>query len=84
MVKLHQKTTDNTIHIDEMQDGQIAIIVCFNADKDKIGMICQRIDKMLIMLGQKWGKCHDTFFEHPSNSTYRVRILQKGELIEIC
>lgn len=83
MVKLHKQPNDNSICVQDMQDGQVAIITQWPINPIHTGLIVQRYKDMLITIGADSGKSFPRMFEERAES-YRVRVLQKGELIEIC
>jgi hypothetical protein len=84
MLKLVEKKDVNEIHVNEMKDGDVAVIVSWSR-QECIGRIVQRYRNYLLVLGansgMSWGEIFS--FPKPVNSECRVRILPKGTLLEV-
>ena len=78
MVRLKQNPALNTIEMNQLEDGQIAIIAddgCSNYE----GRIVQRFGDMAIALGMKKG----SHWTNIDRNTLKVRVLTAGETLII-
>jgi hypothetical protein len=84
MVKLHTIKPDDSIHVSQMKDGEIAVIVSWSYP-EPVGQIVQRYDECLVALGGTWGKGWSMAFEDDGikNTKCRVKILPPGTLLEV-
>lgn len=73
---------DDSICVDDMEDGQIGVIVAW-VHREYIGRIVQRHSSSLISIGCVSGQAFSCFFNASKGESSRVRILQPGEKIEI-
>ena len=71
---------DDTIHVDEMVDGQGGLAVSWYCNA-RTGQLVQRNGAALTVIGSD---CHrSTYFLSPSNALNRVRILPAGSIIKL-
>jgi hypothetical protein len=78
MVRLKQDPELNAIEMNQLKDGQIAIIV-ENGYQDYKGRIVQRFGNVAISLGMEYGR-HWTDIDC---NTLKVRVLTAGETLII-
>lgn len=77
------KAIDVDVCIQDMQDGQVAIITQWT-NRDYIGRIVQRYNDALITIGGTWGDSFTGLFTGGKrNEDCKVRILPKGTQIEL-
>lgn len=74
---------DGTIHIDDLEDGQLAEIVEWKLDHDIAGETVHRCGVSLIRVGERAGVAYLTFFDTPTDSLCRVRVLPNGTRLEV-
>ncbi len=77
-----KKETEESVSIDDMKDGDMAVIVHWSSYPQFVDYVVQRSGNMLILLGVPSGRSFGSFFDTPSGSI-RVRILNPGSLIEL-
>jgi len=80
-MKLYKEIPDNTICVNDMKDGDIAIIRKWGIS-DYVGCIVQRYENNLIRLGENSGKGWSDVLNY-RNENFRVEILPKGTLLEV-
>ena len=73
---------NSDICVNDMKDGQIAMVTEWGGDLDKHGRIVQRHENILISLGEHSGKTHGDIFRS-RNEDCRVMILSSGTKLEI-
>lgn len=73
---------NDSIPVFDMKDGQIGIVTEWGNNNDIVGRIIQRYNDILISLGKLSGSSFPYALK-TYDDTLRVRILQKGEQIEI-
>ena len=80
-MKIHTEATTD-ICVNEMKDGDVAVITKWESYYKNVGTIVQRYQSIIIALGQDSGSCWTSVLNtvHPD---CRVRILPKGTLIEV-
>lgn len=71
------------IRIDEMQDGQIAVITNWGTDSRYVGHIVQRYGNNLVTLAADSGHGWSNFFIGSRTADYLVKILHQGTTIRI-
>jgi hypothetical protein len=85
MVRLQNKTEKKLIKPDQLKDGQLAEIIEWNGINDYIGYIVQRYENVLITIGGDsddiWDNINDSSL---NDGSCLLRVLEKGELIEVC
>jgi hypothetical protein len=69
--------------LDEMGDGDVAVIETWPSTTEYNGLVVQRYKDILILLGSKSGKSWPNIFDRAHGDGLLVRILPKGTLIEI-
>ncbi len=78
---------ESSIPVMEMKDGDIAVIVNWSTDSYKyVDRIVQRHESTLLTVGANYGKAWGPVFSDGRESlpdTCRVRILEKGETLEV-
>ncbi len=82
-VRLVDDRSDGTIHIDKMQDGQLAEVTHWGTEGGPIGAIIQRRHSGLIVVGAKGDQCYPSFFDTTSSTGFRVRVLPNGTRLEV-
>lgn len=84
-VKLHEKQNDGTICVNDMKDGQIAVVWVWGlagARSEYCGRLVQRNDCRLVSLGMPNENTWPDIFNNRREDC-RVRLLKPGELLEI-
>ena len=77
MVKLNDEQTQKTIHMSDLRDGQVAVIV--DDRHGYTGRIVQRHGDAAITIGMKQGNCWSSI----ENVSLLVRVLEDGETLTI-
>lgn len=81
-VKLKDSYTPDSIPVYDMKDGQIGVITEWGCSTDEIGWVVQRCYKDIIVIGRDRGFVFRKLCTL-NNAGLRVRLLKRGELIEI-
>lgn len=76
------------IFVQQMRDGQMAVVTQWCGDTCTIGKVVQRCADRLIVLGEHSGRSFDTVqfatkCTAPGNENCRVRLLEVGDVIQI-
>lgn len=72
---------NNSVCLDVMKDGDVAIIVKWGSVTAYLGKIVQRYENKLVVIGEDSGHSFDTVLtsKFANDEDYVVRILQRGE-----
>jgi len=85
MVRLQNKTEKKLITPNQLEDGQLAEIIKWGNTNSYTGYIVQRYEDRLITIGiysgHSWADVDSSIF---NDGTCLLRVLEKGELIEVC
>jgi hypothetical protein len=80
MIELLKEEPPQGIHVSEMKDGDVAVIVAWEPDK-YLGQVVQRYENALIRVGMEhrfgWGNINCL------SPACRVRVLEKGEKLVV-
>ena len=82
-MKLKVNFTDINVHINKMQDGDIAVITHWGDCDEYIGRVVQRYKDTLISVGRESQERFSEIFTSSTNKECFVRILQPGDTITI-
>lgn len=77
--KLHERYEPDTIPVQDMADGQLAVIV-HQLISDCVGWVVQRHGDNIIRVG---GRRNQFWPVNNKSETFRVRVLKPGELIQV-
>jgi hypothetical protein len=84
MLKIASEKDVNEIHVNEMKDGDVAVIISWSSH-EYVGRVVQRYGNYLLVLGANsglgWGETFSS--PRPLRPECRVRILPKGTLLEV-
>jgi hypothetical protein len=85
MVRLQNKNQNKLIKPNQLKDGQLAEIIQWGEITRYIGTIVQRYNDLLITVGGTSGDIWiDINCSYLNDGTCLLRVLEKGELIEVC
>jgi hypothetical protein len=71
------------INVYDMKCGQLGEVVAWQGNGTPIGLVVQRVDNQLIVLGQHWGSSYGPISNFRDRNDLRVRLLQPGETITV-
>lgn len=83
-MKLTLKTDEGSICVNDMQDGEVAVITNWPpaSMEEYTGAIVQRYKDALICLGKRSADCWSTIFKS-RHEDCRVRLLKVGDIIRV-
>ena len=79
MVKLNKNKEKNVTLMQDLKDGQLAIVLLNYTFPNYEGTIIQRFKDSAVAIGRPSGYCWDNI----ENCTLKVRILKEGEILTI-
>ena len=77
-MKLQNEIKDTPVR--DMKDGEIGVVTQWNGNNSLNGRIMQRYENILMLLQKESSESYSSIPEH---DYFRVRILQKGEILII-
>jgi hypothetical protein len=81
-VTLLQENHDDLYSFDDLEDGQLAVIVVADSDNPgDVGRVAQRVEDDLILIGLTYDEAYPSLKE--VDSAIRLRPLEAGELIRV-
>lgn len=69
---------DDTIHVSELKDGQVAVITSWNDGEDYKGLIIQRYSDAFISIGNRTGLSWSTRITKEKFPECKVKVLPPG------